>query len=332
MLFGLSNDGYMSYLNSTIQCFIRVPSFLKHFISELWEKSSDEYEYSVHTPLTNELYQLALAINLKTDMPNLFAKKDGKVYLGHIKNEIDKQTNEYIDENKEHDVIEFIEQLLGHLIEECENKETNYITRTFMNSFQIIKTCTHCNKKKFDEKKSLIIHLDIDDLCQNEQQSYKLEECIKNFERIEQIIDQCDNETCDFFEKDIQKKKQTIFIKLPEAIFIHLKRSKKSIEFPFTEFKVGTFLKNLEKKQDNDEYTLVSVINYSTSNGSDGHYFTFSRDQVSGTWWNIDDDKLVKIKDIQTETTNEAILLLYVKDNLLPEVKIKKTWTMAKVK
>ena len=41
--------------------------FLKHFMSETWEPSSDEFDYSDHTPLTNVLFHLAIAIDLSTD-------------------------------------------------------------------------------------------------------------------------------------------------------------------------------------------------------------------------------------------------------------------------
>ena len=41
----------------------------------------------------------------------------------------------------------------------------------------------------------------MDDLCQNEQQSHKLEDCLKNYESNKQMIDQCDNE----FRKRIKK-------------------------------------------------------------------------------------------------------------------------------
>ena len=76
-----------------------------------------------------------------------------------------------------------------------------------------------------------------------------------------------------------------------DAIFFHFKRTLQNQDVtasvPLEEFIIGDLLHKFSNKKDNAKYLLESVINYlgEFNDNNQGHYYTCSRDQLYGTWW-----------------------------------------------
>jgi hypothetical protein len=65
------------------------------------------------------------------------------------------------------------------------------------------------------------------------------------------------------------------------------------------------------------------VINYlgEFDDNTQGHYFTFCRDHLYGTWWYLNDTHMKKFEDREDIFSNKAVLLVYVKSEMLPKIK-----------
>jgi ubiquitin C-terminal hydrolase len=326
MLFGLSNSGSMCYQNSAIQTLIRVPNFIKFYATTYFA-----YDKS---PLSYQLFHIAIAINSKNNisLSNLLAKdENGKVTLENFKGAMDKIIHNYRDKTIQHDAIEYTSHILNILLEELElgmKQYPNIINSIFRITFKNTSTCRKCGIENSLDESDLMLKLNLE-LYENSDNNYTLGECLDSFEKKEEFDKKCDNNKCEFFNTNTKATKQIKIGSLPDAIFIHFKRTANSknkiVVFPNENFEIGRFFSNFSNKKDNAEYSLVSVINYlgEYDDNKQGHYYTYSRDQLYGTWWEINDDHKKIIDDPENICSKNAVLLAYVKSELLPKVKEK---------
>jgi ubiquitin C-terminal hydrolase len=326
MLFGIINTKFNCYLNSAIQTIIRIPPLMKFY--------GNEFFRAQQSPLSYLLFNFAVAVSGNTSAElrsNIMPKnKDGNVDLTSFKYDVDKITNNYVNSDIQHDAVEFFNELLAILSKELnELTQEDKIKKFFGLGFKSSTQCNACGKINILEECDLMLKLNL---------KLSLGECIESFEKPENIEKRCDAIDCSTFNQDTTAIKQTSITRIPECLIIHFKRTPQnkdnSISFPIDQFKMGDFLRNFSDKKDNDEYSLVSVINYEGefNDNQQGHYFTFSRDQLNGSWWILNDAHRTRIQDIKHLNTKNAILLIYVKTALIPKVQEDKKFRRNQVK
>ncbi len=273
-----------------------------------------------------------MAIKSKNDisLSNLLAKdENGKMSLENFKGAIDKIINNYRDKTIQHDAIEFISHILEILSDELDSGIDHYpniINSTFKLSFISKSTCCRCGKVNSLVESDLILKLNLE-LNENDDNNCTLAKCLQSFEKEEELIKSCDNNECEFHNKNTNATKQIQICSLPDSILVHLKRTSQNhditVSFPIEDFIIGDLLHKFSNKKDNAKYSLVSVINYLGVfvDNNQGHYYTYCRDQLYGTWWELNDGHMKQLEDKEDIFSNKAVLLVYVKSEMLPKIK-----------
>lgn len=147
-----------------------------------------------------------------------------------------------------------------------------------------------------------------------EKPSIKIEDCLVNLQKLEDMDEDClvDCETC---QKKTRRSMQSQVDKLPQTLFIQLKRFK-------TYFINGEIVKkknNLNVKYEtelvlnNQNYKLVSIVNH-VGELSKGHYTALGRDPYSDKWLFFDDEEVTPVKSEKISNPH-AYLLFYEKEN-----------------
>jgi ubiquitin C-terminal hydrolase len=314
MLFGIENNRFDCYRNAVIQTIIRVPPLMKFYGSQYFD--------SQKSPLSLFFFKLAVAVNINTDKivrtSILPINKEGNADFSEFKCVVDKISNNYANSNIQHDAVEFFNELLNALSNELIdlNKE-DFISNSFGLKYESTTKCSECGKQNLIEESDLMLKLNL---------SFTLSESIEYFEKLENIEKRCDNIDCPSFDQNTIASKQITITSLPDCFIFHFKRTSQnrgnSVSFPKDNFKIGEFLRNFADKRNNAAYSLVSVINYEGefNDNQQGHYYSFSRDQLNGSWWILNDVKKTKIHDVDNMSTNKAVLLVYINTALLPEI------------
>jgi ubiquitin C-terminal hydrolase len=317
MLFGIENIRFDCYRNAVIQTIIRVPPLMKFYGSQYFD--------SEKSPLSYFIFRLAVAVNINTEKnlrtSILPINKEGNVDFSEFKFVVDKISNNYANSNIQHDAVEFFNEILDVLSNELiELTKEDFIRKTFGLKFESSTKCRECGKLNLLEESDLMLKLNL---------KFTLYESIKSFEKLENIEKRCDNIDCPSFNQNTIASKQITITSLPDCFIFQFKRTLQnkdnSVSFPKDNFKIGDFFRNYADKRTNAAYSLVSVINYEGefNDNQQGHYYSFSRDQINGFWWILNDAKKTKIYDVDNISTNKTVVLVYINTALLPEIKEK---------
>ena len=99
------------------------------------------------------------------------------------------------------------------------------------------------------------------------------------------------------------------FIKTETRGGIHIQKISNQIDFPLKDLKLDQFY-NLE----NISYDLYGIVNHSGSS-SGGHYISYTKNMISGDFYEFNDSRVSQIKNPQSIVNPGAYLLFYEKKN-----------------
>jgi len=175
------------------------------------------------------------------------------------------------------------------------------------------KTCGNCN---YNYEPFNTIELDLND-------SNSIEDCFKKYFSPSEVDYNCSKCTKSInTETNKAIKSQQIFL-LPNKLCIQLKRFKKTesrggmsiskitnlIRFPLNNLELNQFY-----NKESSNYDLYGVVHHS-GNSNGGHYISFTKNMISGDWYEFNDSRVSQIMNPESIVNPGAYLLFYEKKN-----------------
>ena len=307
---GFSNIGNTCYMNSTLQCLIRLNGFPRKL----------SYEINSKTKLTNSflnIYKNLLTNNHKTRDIQVFKDIFSKKYI-EFKG------------NRQHDSHEFMNYLLESIHDEINisncskykvypngngdlkkdkdisikvlklmtERDNSVIVDNFYGLFRHKISCMECKKTvtNFEKFKSISINIT----------KNSIQECISDFE-IEEVLDGQNKWNCPCCKKKVMAKKSINIWKLPLFLIIHLQRFKNNSKNNKT-IKGDDIISLQNKFTSNlDLFEKKSAI-YHMGSFNFGHYLSVVSE--NGSLHRYNDSQVDKINNFPDEN---AYIYIYTK-------------------
>lgn len=291
-------------------------------------------KYRFKNSITYRLYQLIkLLWNINCDViPRKFkttldelipnfrgnSQQDSHEFLSIILDSLHEEFKTDIDiiETKQPDNIDYNKiDILDNGIKFYTNfikKNHSIILDIFYGIFLFEIKCLTCGNYNYNYEPFNTIELDLND-------SSNINDCfIKNLSssEVDYSCSKCNGKS------NINRaiKTQSIFL-LPNKLCIQLKRFKKTetrggVHIQKINNQIDFPLINLQLKQfynlDEHSYDLYGIVNHSGS-PSGGHYISYTKNMMSGDWYEFNDSSVYQIKNPQAIVNSGAYLLFYEK-------------------
>lgn len=200
-------------------------------------------------------------------------------------------------------------------------KNHSIILDIFYGIFLFEIKCSTCGNCNYNYEPFNTIELDLND-------SININDCFTRYfspSEVDYSCSKCNGEPIQVnreTNKNKAIKTQSIFL-LPNKLCIQLKRFKKietrggvhiqkinnQIDFPLTNLKLDQFYNS-----ESYSYDLYGIVNHSGS-PSGGHYISYTKNMITGDWYEFNDSSVSQIKNPQSMVNSGAYLLFYEKKN-----------------
>ena len=322
-LIGLNNLGNTCYINTCLQILMHTPNFINRFFNDLNKICSE-------TPISKQFYNLITQVinakNISTkEFYEVFSKKH-KNFSGNEENDTQEFCRVFLEDiNRE---LNNVKKKVPYIELDTKNKNKIDCDLEYNNLFKIrddslvidsfygqiinIFTC-ECNFTTYSFQKILDIPLLIPKTKNNEK--CDLIDLIKYYfqsELIELDI------ICNFCKQKCVHNKQTFFSYPPEILILSLqrlnrKKKKNKVEIDFDEqLNLSSFIDKDCYNNNNYKYNLYAVANHHGKIET-GHYYAYIK--IRENWFEFNDSKVKKIKNIENSFT-EAYILFYKRNDI----------------
>ncbi|OHT15197.1 hypothetical protein TRFO_14390 [Tritrichomonas foetus] len=298
-LYSISDQGNFCYINSSIQCLIRV------------------------FPITNFIRKFNFPNNGNLICSNAYLELINVILDGSKPDQIRAKTaqlNRIVDENfasgEQQDAHEFLTKLVDKILEEYKNinvDEKNEKFSSFKNEYNkmlnsiITKTETqiHCSKCKMEAVAKEEIHIIL--ILPNFSKTVTVNNLIKNFCKSSNIVDYA----CEYCKKKRGIINEVRITQLPEYFTLLINRfeDKDNKNKNSVSLQKQITVTDCNKKE--HIYQLVGMINHEGDNIRYGHYFSIVYLSQSNQYYQLNDGSIRIEDDFESKSMDEAYILFY---------------------
>lgn len=325
---GLSNLGNTCYMNACLQILIHCPIFIKHYLSQesaikLKPISSQFFDLLINivsTPMASYLSPQILKDNFDSIHPQFssYGEHDSeefcRIFLEDINSELNRVSNRIA--RKSLSQTGYKKALYSEFKKDFAQRESSIITDIFYNTFLHTFKC-YCGNEIYSFANYIGIPIEINSLQNRQLLSDILKETVTKKDKVN-----FDKEKCQVCHMSNRTKITTI-CSLPQILVLAIQRynnkdrmMKNNTEIVFEEKINLTELIDREcydysssSSSSSTTYNLFGAINHIGSINS-GHYY--ANIKIKGEWYNFDDSKVTKLKNIPF-ASSEVYILFYSK-------------------
>ncbi|CAD8171262.1 unnamed protein product [Paramecium pentaurelia] len=306
---GLQNPKYYCYMNSALQCLLSIRE-LNDSLLKQQKQSNKKFTMAyqdllrlVQSSIPGSAISVEKLQNMCLNKFKYSQQQDAHEFLLYLLSEIQQ---ELVGKNK-YQKEEFQNALEAWDVYRSRNPDI--ITDLFAGQIASKSHCLKC--KEISEGFDPILDLNLPLSKYYIPREFKLQDCLQNYFKEEQINDAWKCDKCQFVNKSVLRKIQ--ITQTPKYLILHLKR--------FTQFPKSqkitdevTYPEILDIKQfcaenvEYTKYTLKGVISHMGQlNG--GHYVAYAQRQ--NTWYHFDDNIVTKDKNNQHLSDKGAYIIFY---------------------